>query len=602
MTPRIPMRAIWAGTAVLALTLAGCSSTPPTPTTQGSGNAGGNAAGGVSVTADTNGGGATSGGTETSNGGGSSASGDSSSTSGGGGTVAQGAILQVYRGASGQFVENYNPLSPTVLSDVDGLIYERLFYFDNLAPLGTPPTPELGKSYKIDSTGKIITVELRDGVKWSDGQPFSAKDVVYTFNAIQKNPALNTSGTTASAKATGDSTVTLTFDKPVYADAPNILMKAVVPEHIFSKMKDIATDPNKNPVGTGPMKLDSFTAQSYSFAKSPTFRDADKVPAPGIRFYSLSGNEAATNKLLAGQLDWTNTYIPDVEKVLKAAPDVHIQNTTTQQVVFTTCSNAKLGCTGPQTDPAVRQAMAAAIDRDQVNKLAYYGRGIPISPTFALAERDKKLIDPKFGFYPMQADVGKAKSIMEAAGWKLGSDGIYAKNGQRASMEVIVTAGYTDYISALDVMKPQLQKAGIEITPQQKANAEILNERGLGKFQVAIDSNFQGPVGDPYYIYNGSFSSATVKPVGTSQNPYGNVSKFSDPTVDAAIVAAGQTNDIAEKAKQYAKIQDVIVPSLPYVPVINNQGFAEYSEANYTGWKLYAAGGAEQTLMQLKAK
>lgn len=517
-------------------------------------------------------------------------------TGGGGGP-----ILQAYRGASGQFVENYNPLSPTALGDVNGLIYERLFFFNNLAPLGTPPVPELGKSYELDKTGKVLTVQLQQGVKWSDGQAFTAKDVAFTFNLMRKTPALNTTGNTPEAKATGDTTVTLTFDSPGFADAPTILGSPIVSEHIFSKMKDVTTDVNKNPVGTGPMKLGTFSAQSYLFNKSDTFRDAAQVAPKGIRYYSLSGNEAATNKLLAGDLDWAGIFIPDVDKVTKPFPNLHSQPTTNQQVQLTTCSSAKLGCTGPQTDPAVRQAMAAAIDRDQVNKLAYYGKGIPISPTFALPKRDVKFIDPQFPAEPMQPDVAKAKSLLEADGWKMGADNVYAKDGQRLSMTVIVVAGYTDYIAALDIIKSNLAQAGIEIKPQQQANAEVTSVRSLGKFQLTIDGMFEGPVGDPYYIYNGRFSSATVAPVGKTANPYGNLAKFSDPTVDAAIKAAGSTSDLDVKAEQYKKIQAVIVPNLPYVPIINNQGFGMYSDANYTGWKLYN-NGIEQTLLGLKAR
>lgn len=548
------LRAMCAGVTVLALTMAGCSGgAPPTPAGQGS------AAGGKAP------------------------------------------ILQVYRGASGQFVENYNPLSPTALGDVNGMIYERLFFFDNLAPLDTPPTPELGKTYKFDSTGKVLTVTLQEGVKWSDGQPFTAKDVAYTFNTIRKNPSLNTTGNAPKATADGDTSVTLTFDSPGFADAPTLLGSPIVPEHIFSKMKDVTTDINKNPVGTGPMKLDTFTNQSYLFTKSDTFRAADQVAVPGLRYFSLSGNEAATNKLIAGQLDWAGIFIPDVDKILKPFPNLHAQPTTNQQVVLTTCSSAKLGCTGPQTSPAVRQAIAAAIDRAQVNQLAYYGRGVAISPTFALPDRDKNFIDPRFPVEPMTPDVAKAKSLLEADGWSLGADGIYAKNGKKLSMTVIVTSGYTDYIAALDIMKQQLAKAGIEIKPQQQANAEIISARGLGKFQVAIDGLFQGPVGDPYYIYKGDFDSKNAQPVGKSGNPYGNVAKFSNPEVDAAIKTAGATRDAAEKAKQYKVIQALIVPDLPYIPVINNQGFSEYSEANYTGFKLYN-NGVEQTLLGLKAK
>lgn len=528
-------------------------------------------------------------------------SGGSTPTAAGqGGTGGVGSILQAYKGASGQFVENFNPLSPTQLADVNGLIYERLFFFDNTASLGTAPAPELGKSYELDKSGKVLTVQLQDGIKWSDGQPFTAKDVAYTFNLIRRTPALNR-GNTPAGKATSDTSVTLTFDTPAVADVPSLLSSPIVPEHIFSKMKNVTTDGNKNPVGTGPMKLDSFTAQSYLFTKSDTFRAADKLAPKGVRYFSLSGNEPATNKLIAGDLDWASIFIPDVDKVLKPFPNLHTQTTALQPTVLATCSNAKLGCTGPQTDPAVRQAMAAAIDRDQIKKLAYYGRGEAVSATFGLPERDKQFIDPQFQPEPMHPDVAKAKSLLETAGWSMDSDGIYAKDGKRLSMTAIVTSGYTDYIAALDVMKANLARAGIELKPQQAANPEVISALGLGKFQVAISGMGQGPVGDPYYLYANNFNSNNTAKVGTSQNPYGNVAKFSDPAVDAAIKAAGATQDVAAKAEQFKKIQAIIVKNLPYIPMLNTETFGEYSEANYSGWKLYN-GGFEQTLLGLRAK
>nr|WP_238356628.1 ABC transporter substrate-binding protein [Kribbella italica] len=530
--------------------------------------------------------------------------------SGGGGGTGTGDVLQVYGGGSGQFVENYNPFSPTVLGGVQGMIYESLFYFNDFAPLGTAAVPVLGESYAFNPDGTVLTVKLKSGLTWSDGKPLTAEDVAFTFTTIHDTPELDTTGNAPTAKVTAENEVTLTFTKPAFAEGPTVLGGTwIVPKATFSAMKNIATDPNLKPVGSGPMKLSTFTAQSYLFDKSESFRQAGDVKVPGMRMYSLSGNQAATDKMLKGELDWAGIFIPDVDKVLKPFPKITYSPSGSQQVVLTTCSNAKLGCTGPQTSPVVRQAISAAIDREQVNKLAYYGRGKQVSPTFGLIGRDDKLISSQFTPLPMTPDAAKAKSLLEADGWSLGADGIYAKGGQRLSIDVMVTAGYTDYIAALDVMKQQVQKAGIEFKPQQQANAEVLSARGLGKFQVTVDGVFQGPVADLYYPYNTIFNSKQATPVGKSGNPYGNVAKFSDPEVDAAIKAAGGTQDVAEKAAQYAKIQAKVVPDLPYVPIVDNPSFGLHSSAKYTGWPseqdAYAHGspggaGAAQTLLRLQ--
>lgn len=525
-----------------------------------------------------------------------------------GDTPAEGVILQAYGGASGQFVENYNPLSPTVLGNVRGMVYESLFYFNNLAPLGTPAVPVLGESYAFNEDGTQIEVTLKSGVTWSDGEPLTADDVAFTFNTVRDNPELNTSGNAPAAEATGESTVQLTFDEPSFADGPTTLGGTfIVPEHIFSSMEGVATDPNLEPIGTGPMVLADFTAQSYLLEKSPSYRAAAEVAVPGVRYFSLSGNQAATDKLLAGELDMAGIAIPDVERVLEPFPDLDFFENGYQQIVLTTCSNEELGCEGPQTDPVVRQAISAAINREQVNQLAYYGRGLEISPTFGVVGRDEDQISDAYPALPMAPDVAEAKRLLEADGWSLNSDGVYAKDGEALSMDVIVTSGYTDYISALDVMQQQLLEAGIEVNPQQQANAEVLSARGQGEFDIAIDGVFQGPTADLYYIYTNIFNSENTGPVGESSNPYGDVARFSDPAVDEAIRAAGATEDIAEKQRLYAEIQDVVVPDLPYIPVLNNRSFGTYSTANYTGWPTaedpYAGGddnGDAQTVLRLQ--
>ncbi|MET4780426.1 peptide/nickel transport system substrate-binding protein [Glaciihabitans sp. UYNi722] len=533
----------------------------------------------------------------------------SGSNSGSGGPT-----LAVYNGASGSFVKNFNPLSPTVLSEVQGMIYEPLFFYNNNAPLGTKPVPVLGSTFTANAAGTEVTVTTKKGVKWSDGKPFTANDVAFTMNLIRSNPALNVSGNTPSAKATDDTHVTFTFDRASFTDIPNILGTTyIVPEHIWKSIQDPVKDPNANPVGTGPLKLSSFTSQSYLLNKSKTFRDADKIEVGGVRMYSLAGNEAATSKLIAGQLDWAGIFIPDVKKVLGNKANLDYTTYGSQQVVLNTCSNAALGCTGPQTDPVVRQAMSAAIDRTQVNKLAYYDNAVPISATFALPGRDDKFIaDSVKGTEPMTPNVKKAESLLESAGWTKGSDGIYAKGGQRLSMKVLVTSGYTDYIAALQTIKQQFKAAGIEIDVQQVANQENNSAAGFGKFQLQINGLFQGPTADPYYLYDSAFGSENTTQVGTSGNPYKNVARFSNKTVDDALKTASGTQDLSEKAKAYATIQQIIVKDLPYIPIINNRSFVEYSTKQVTGFPtdkdLYAqpAPGTSpdnaQVLMHLKKK
>ncbi|MFE9750984.1 ABC transporter substrate-binding protein [Saccharothrix saharensis] len=495
-------------------------------------------------------------------------------------------ILDAYAGASGTFVENWNPFSPTGLSSVQGMIYEPLFLFNSLKSASERPTPLLGTEYSWNENGTVLSVTTREGVRWNDGKPFSAKDVAFTFNLIRNTPELNTTGTSPVAEVVDDTHLTLTFDKPSFVSAPTLLGGTyIVPEHIWQSKGDPATDRNSDPVGTGPMKAGEFSPQSYVLTKNPEFRAADDVRVGGLRFHSLSGNQAATDKLLAGQLDWAGIFIPDIKKVLDKRSDIGYTFYGSQQVVLATCSNAELGCEGPQTEQAVRQALSAAIDRDQVNKLAYYGNAQPISATFALLDRDRDFIAPGLDrTEPGSADVARAQRILEEAGWSKGADGIYAKNGVRLSLTVKVTTGYTDYITALDTMVQQFKAAGIEMEVRQVANSENTSSQGLGNFQLAISAIYQGRGPDPYYVYDGFFASKNTGRVGESVNPYGNVVRYSNPAVDAALDAAASTEDLKVKAEQYATIQREIVEDLPYIPIVNNITAAVYSKKRVTGF------------------
>ena len=90
---------------------------------------------------------------------------------------------------------NLNPHSPSVIPMVQGLIYETLFYFNPLKPIDQEPVPQLGESYEWNEDGTALTVSVRQGVTWTDGEPFTAGDVAFTFNRVSETDALNDGGT-----------------------------------------------------------------------------------------------------------------------------------------------------------------------------------------------------------------------------------------------------------------------------------------------------------------------------------------------------------------------------------------------------------------------
>ncbi|KOX13905.1 peptide ABC transporter substrate-binding protein [Saccharothrix sp. NRRL B-16348] len=512
-------------------------------------------------------------------------------------------------GTSGDFQQNFNPFAPAHLEG-GGTIFEPLFFFNNIRDV--EPRPRLGKSFKWNDDGTQLDIELRDNVKFTDGEKFSAADVVFTLDMISKNPAMNGTGYKGVATAVDDTHVSIKFPEPSYMEGPQVLGKIfIVPEH---KWKDIATpasDTIAQPVGTGPFMLEEFKAQAFTLKANPDYWGGEPA-VKKVRYIALSGNQAVADALKAGQIDWQTGPVPDIANVEKNYPGYKAITVPMNQAAVFTCSNADLGCQGPQTDVAVRKAIYYGMNRTQINALAFENTASEVSPGAALVERDKAQMSGKLQekTAPMQPDEAKATQVLEAAGYTKGADGIYAKDGKPLAMTLKVVAGWTDYITAVDTMSQQLQKVGIKITAQQVSWNEWSDARGRGNYELLIDSIHQGPAPDPFYNASYFFSTATTAKVGEVANP--NFARFSNPAVDAALTALKgiDPEDDAARQPHFDVIQTEIEKAIPYIPILTGGTTSEYNAKKFTGWPtkddlyafpaLWARPEASEIIMKLR--
>jgi len=485
----------------------------------------------------------------------------------------------------GSLTKNFNPHSPSVIHMIQGLIYETLFYFNPLEPIDQEPVPLLGESFVWNEDGTVLTVTTRAGVAWTDDTPFTAADVAFTFNKIHDTEALNAGGTAPSAEAVDDTTVEIIYDEPSFTEGPNALSRTwIIPEHLFSDVDDLATYANEDPVGTGPFQYEDFTSESYLLRTNDTYWDEGKPAIGGVRVSSTSGNQAATDMWLAGEIDYMSAAIPNLEEHVASNPDLAFTNTGISQMALMASCNPELGSEGPQTDVAVRKALYYGMDREQLSKLAFFDLGADISPSFALPERDVDFIDPSIELAPWNAQPEEATAILEDAGYELGSGGIYEKDGEQLSMTISCPTGWSDYVTALDTLAEQYKQIGIELIPQQVSVNEWNDAKAKGTFQLVIDSIGQGPAPDPYYPYRNHFSTDNTVPVGENGNPYENVTRFSDPDVDAALSAAAATDDPEAKKEQYFLIQQRLLEEMPAIPVLIGSSLTQYNNSKVTGW------------------
>src|SRR5688572_23235539 len=128
--------------------------------------------------------------------------------------------------------------------------------------------------------------------------------------------------------------------------------------------------------------------------RNPSYWNQGKPKIDKIRFITLASADAATSAFLKGEVDWMSSFLPSIDQLLKGKKELSYVNTPALTTSLFACSNAALGCKGSQTDVAVRQAIYQALDREQLNKLAFSNVAGVASPTLLVPGRDDQWMTP----------------------------------------------------------------------------------------------------------------------------------------------------------------------------------------------------------------
>jgi peptide/nickel transport system substrate-binding protein len=481
------------------------------------------------------------------------------------------------------WVRNFNPFSPDTRMQSQTIIYEPMMIF-NKATAELVPWLATGYTWNADNT--LLTFKLRQGVKWSDGQPFTAKDVLFTFDLLKKNPALlNNIGSILtdnieSWSAPDDATIAFKF-KAVHTPALYVLAdQIIVPEHIWKDVQDPATFTNENPVGTGPFtQVTRFEDQIYILEKNPNYWQPGKPAFQGLRFPAYPGNDQANLALASDELDWAGNFVPDIEKswVSKKPADFHYYFVGGDGVMLYLNPAVK-----PFDNPDVRKAVSMGIDRKMMLNVAEYDYVPPLDAT-GLSEEYKTWKDPaavSAGTWT-NYDAAAANALLDKAGLKKNPSGARLDaDGKPMKYSLIVPNGWTDWISACQIIAQNMKDLGIEITletPEQNSWQEQLFS---GKFQWAMSWSSGGAT--PYNFYRGQMSKLTVLPVGQTANE--NWNRYVDPQADRILDEFSKTSDPAKQKDLMNQLQMLFVSDAPALPLFPGPDWYEYTTTRFTGW------------------
>src|SRR6266516_4339182 len=474
---------------------------------------------------------------------GSSSGGTNSSTG-----SATGKTLVMESSPESTITQSFNPFVPTGAPwqmGATGLIYEPLIQFN----LAAPPKyyPWLATSYAWSNGGKTLTFAIRQGVKWNDGQPFTPADVVFTFAT------------------------------PQFTNLQSIAGTAMVPEHIWKSVGNPATFVDPTPVGTGPMKLGSFTPQGFTLVKNTSYWQASQVQVPKVFFPVYTSNTSALSALFSGHIDWTGNYIPGLQhSFISTNPSFHHH----WEAPGGTNSLVPNLNKWPTNQLPVRQAISAAINRQL---LASEGESGLENPVLNATGLTPQLFDAWSGpvasmTVSATGSAAAAQQILQKAGYTKGSDGFFAKGGKKVSITITNPSAYTDYAQVDSLVAQQLKAAGIDATFQGQSVDAWFADVASGNFQLTSHWSVSGVT--PYQMYDSWLDSS----LSSGKTATGNYERLNNPAVDQMLAKMAAAETTAQQTAALEPIAKYVAANLPIIPTTTASHWFQYNSQNYVGW------------------
>lgn len=439
----------------------------------------------------------------------------------------------------------------------DGEVYAQLL-FESLTYIGADylPHPRLATSWSHSPDGKTWVVELRHGVRWSDGEPFTSKDVVFSYDAYTdpKTAAISAGDLSYIKSVTADGpyrvTFKLAFPSAVFTLVALGLEASILPEHLLGKVsheKLRFTDFAEHPIGTGPFKLLRWQHDSdATFVANPYAWRKPHITRMDVRtiFNDQSELEALANGSADLIDDLSSTQYRQLQKI---APKVLLTTYPSVYLDVIILNNRRPGL----GDVAVRRAMMYGYDRAAVIRGIYFNlvpQSVGMTP-----EALTHWYDPNVTRYAY--DPAKAREILDAAGWRVGSDGVRHKAGVTLSYELLLNQGSATLTDTMLAFTADMQAIGIKVDLRQEDFPSIISQEYAGKYDMVAEG-FGGSV-DPDLTSN--LASDQIPPAGA------NTSGFKDKQLDVLLKAGLTELNDAKRRAIYNKVQEIVADQVPII-------------------------------------
>ena len=473
-------------------------------------------------------------------------------------------------------------------------VYEYFFY-ENLQT--GEYIPWLAESYKYNADFTALTVKLRDGVKWNDGQPFTADDVVFTYETLLANPTLawaDVVGTNVkSVEKVDDLNVTFNLKSsnprfhlnreafPVVGIWGGI---TILPKHIWEG-QDITTFKNNPPVGTGPYSLKDATQTSIIWERRDDWWGSTvfgKSPAPKeIQMLYLGAETNVAVALGNNEIDAEWIGLLSAGTLQEIAKDNDKVSAWTKDAPYSwtdPCPRLLMvnNANAPLDKKEVRWALSNLIDRDAIVDLAYEGATTPlwgIWPEYDAYQATFDAIqDLRDQYQPGTTDPDKAAQFFEQAGVSPGD----------LNLHYVVNGDSNEEVRLGQVIADQLSAAGVNVEIETLTGSVQRDAIVRGDYDLAVSSFCAGDTALSLDLFHSKY----VKPLGEAVSlPERNSFRFQnaefDALVDKMLTTAPDDPSITQLTHDAMAIW---FDQLPVIPVVQAPALVPFNSTYWTNW------------------
>lgn len=508
---------------------------------------------------------------------------------------------------------NFNPYAANQRSEqgLSQVAFEPLLQLDSVSG---KVLPYLARSMTPSSGGRVWVLTLRNGIRWSDGKPLTADDVIFSMRLVQTHADLNASNKYAGVKLKRLDALRVRMTLPK-AD-PRFVLKGfasvltsqqffVVPRHIWASVKDPATFSNFDlakgwPVTTGPYRLTGVTPTTFTWTRNAGWWGAKTgfghLPAPKtIVFNALGTQETRAAALARNDLDVGASFsIGTLQALTARNRNIRAWLTKAPYGYPDLCMRSLDFMTeaAPWNDPQLRWAVAYAINRRKLIATVFQGAtsgALTMLPDYRGLDRYVVALQKAgvFKQYPIStSSQAKARQLIESRGYTL-KGGIYEKDGAKLSL-VLSTYQDPGMNGLASAIAEQLRQVGIDASTNVQTIPNFVNNLLAGKFEANVFFGACGSTIDPWQSMN-AFNPSQYVPRGTNTTGfYANTFRWNTPTAKTYGAVVDQIGKLGVNAPAitplFVKAMRLFYRELPSIPLVQYQLINPVNETYWKGW------------------